>query len=99
MNIKNFKSWFFGSKEETPRKNYVRKGLCVTGNGLVFLMVGEDKYGRPAISFESPTHQFTCSLTEQTCQNIESALFDARLVYKTAMEKKNDTSTAGTSAS
>lgn len=94
MNIKN---WFLG-KEETPRKNFVRKGFSVTGNGIVFLMVGEDKFGRPAISIESPTHQFTCSLTEQTCKDIESALFDARWAYKTAMEKKKNESSAASEA-
>ncbi len=80
---KTLKNWFFGIKEET-RPNFIRNGRCYSSSGQTYLMVGLDKLERPAIAFETPSKSFVCSLTLESCKEVESALWDVR----TKLEKK-----------
>lgn len=80
--LKAIKNWFFGTKEERP--NFIRNGVCFSSSGQTYLMVGLDKLGRPAIAFETPAKSFVCSLTLESCKEVESALWDVR----TKLEKK-----------
>ncbi len=90
--LKAIKNWFFGTKEE-ERPNFVRKGMCFSSTGQTYLMVGLDKLERPAIAFETPAKSFVCSLTLESCKEVESALWDVRTkLEKKLEEQKNEPS-------
>lgn len=88
--LKAIKDWFFGTKEK-ERSNFIRKGVCFSSSGgQTYLMVGLDKFGCPGIAFETPEKSFICSLTIESCKEIESALWDVRTKLEKKMEEKKN---------